>query len=135
VEPETRTDDAAGSADGPPDPAPWPDDDAPTLAPPPEGAEPDPFAAATPSRPPTATATPAPRRGSAEALATAAAGPQLELLRSVFPGKVLRLVPHPAQPGEGERSPTSDDPDADASETPGSHDRVDPDAPAPGGAA
>ena len=79
--------------------------------------------------------TPVARRGSAEALATAAAGAQLELLRSVFPGKVLRLVPHPAQPGEGERQPPGDDPDADASDIPGSPDRVDPDAPAPGGAA
>jgi len=139
AEPGTTTA-VSGGADDAPEPAPWPDDDARTLGPSPEGAEPDPFAAATPSRPPTATetpaaATPTPRRGSVEALATAATGPQLELLRSVFPGKVLRLVPHPAQPGEGDRLPASDDPDADASDSPGSHDRVDPDAPAPGGAA
>jgi hypothetical protein len=102
-----------------------------------EGAQPDPFAEATPERPvpasdrasgATGRATVA--RGSAEALAEAAAGDRLELLRSVFPGRVVRLVPHAAPGAAGGRGPTLDDEDAVPLDTPADPDgvAVDPDA-------
>ena len=103
-----------------------------------EGARPDPFAEATPERPTTASeraavATRRPPGASAEALAEAAAGDRLELLRSVFPGRVLRVVPD-ATPGRtGGRSPTLDDGEALPLDAPADADGVDTDTNEPGG--
>ncbi len=100
-----------------------------------EGVQPDPFAEATPERPATAsdrasgaTGGPAVARASAEALAEAAAGDRLELLRAVFPGRVVRLVPHAAPGAAGGGTPTLDDGDAVPVDTPGDADGVGPDA-------
>ena len=105
-----------------------------------EGAQPDPFAEATSERPATASerASVAPRRpqearSSAEALAEAAAGERLELLRSVFPGRVLRLVPHAAQGGAGAQTPAPDDADAEPLDVTADPNGVDTDPTEPGG--
>ncbi|MFO8150750.1 MAG: hypothetical protein R6T93_10655 [Trueperaceae bacterium] len=107
-----------------------------------EGAQPDPFAEATPERPDSASEPasvtsrrPPEARASAEALAEAAAGDRLELLRSVFPGRVLRLVPPAAPGGSGGRPPALDDAEAVPLEAPSDADGVDTDPNEPGGSA
>jgi len=90
-----------------------------------EGAQPDPFAEATPGPPapvsdraPGTGGGPTAARGSAEALAEAAAGDRLALLRSVFPGRVVRLVPHAPPGAAGGRAPALDEGDVGPLETP-----------------
>jgi hypothetical protein len=105
-----------------------------------EGAQPDPFAEATSELPGTANERasvpplhPPAARSSAEALAEAAAGERLELLRSVFPGRVLRLVPHAAPGGAGPQTPAPDDADAEPPDVTADPEGVDTDPTEPGG--
>ncbi len=138
------TDEADGPSDGAIDEGLRPDPLDEHLPPDPydEGAQPDPFADATPARPdasdegaPVTARRPPAARASAEALAEAAAGDRLALLRSVFPGRVLRLVPDAPPGGAGGRAPTLDDGDALPLDAPTDADGVGPDPNEPGGSA
>lgn len=106
-----------------------------------DGAQPDPFAEATPERPVSASdgasgaGRPAGSRTSAEALAEAAAGDRLELLRSVFPGQVLRLVPHASTGPPPGPVPSLEDASPLPLDTPADADGVEPDPNEPGGSA
>jgi len=139
-----RSDDDGGPSGDPFDEGMPPDPFGEGIPPDPFGAgtQPDPFAEATPQRPVAssdrasdATGGPAVAHASAEALAEAAAGDRLELLRSVFPGRVLRLVPHAAPGAAGGRTPALDDGDAVPLDTPADADGVGPDSNEPGGSA